>query len=292
MVRNLWAAASAMRAGQMAVDVIANNLANVNTPGFKRSRVAFAELVTQEAGATPARAVAASARLRSLVAGGVPSGAGTPAGSGSLLVGSGVGVAAVERLFLQGAIEFTGVPTDLALEGPGFFVVSHPGAEPGRTELLFTRDGSFTVSADGTLTMADGARLLGGDPASPEPLTLPEGWTELSVSRAGEVSVRLADGDQPQVVGTLLVAVFPNPGGLRALGRNLYAATEVAGEPSLGSAASGGRAQVVQGGREQANVELAEELVNLILAQRAYDLGARAVRTADEMLGLANSIRR
>lgn len=287
VLRNLWAAASGMQAGQTAVDVIANNLANVNTPGFKKSRVAFSELLVQEVMPTPEAAVAASARLRSVVGAAAPAaGAGTLEGAGAIRVGTGVGVAAVERLFLQGGIEFTGLPTDLALEGAGFFTLREAGGGLG-----FTRDGSFRVDAQGYLVTSGGVRVLGGSAANPQPIRLPEGWVELTVSRSGQVSARMADGALRDA-GALLVAVFPNPGGLEALGDNVYAPTEAAGQPSLGPGGSGGRAQVIQGGREQANVELAEELVNLVLAQRAYELGARAVQVADQMLALANSVRR
>ncbi len=267
MIRSLWVAGSAMRAQQLAVDTTAHNLANVNTPGFKAGRVAFQDLVYQETmPAYPA--------------------AGPTVPPGWVRSGTGVRIAAILPTSAQGMLQATDSPYDLALEGPGYFRVLLPGGREA-----YTRDGSFNPDGRGRLVNAAGGFLLVHGGGQLRPAALPAGATDVIVGRGGEVSALGADGNRV-VVGTVSLARFPNPAGLEHLGGGLYAPTAAAGQVETGTPGAGAFGQVRQGYRELANVDLAAELVNLLLAQRAYQLGARAVRTADAMLELANGLRR
>ncbi len=251
MLRSLWSAAAGMYAQQLRVDTIANNLANINTPGYKRVRTEFQDLLYQQL-------------------------AGDAAGV-TVEVGNGVRLSATNRIFIQGNLLETGNPLDLALEGDGFFVVNLP--QGGRA---FTRDGSFKLSSDGRLVTSEGYEVVMDGSGR-----MPEGTVEISVAADGTVSALVGGSDQPREVGTLRLATFPNPAGLAAIGHNLYRETRASGEARYGASA-----RVVQGYLEAANVELVGEMVALIMAQRAYELNSRSVKAADEMLALANNLRR
>ncbi|HIC88509.1 MAG TPA: flagellar basal-body rod protein FlgG [Anaerolineae bacterium] len=250
-------AASGLRAQQRQLDVIANNLANVNTVSFKRSRVNFqAQVKVTVAGATE----------------GTPSAETMP----TTELESGVELAAVQRVFTQGAIEPTGNPWDLALDGPGFFQVQRQDGGIG-----YTRDGTFHLDHNGQVVTAAGLRLL------PE-ITVPANARELFIDRDGRVLAHV-DGEV-QELGTIQLARFTNPEGLLSIGDNLYAPTAASGPAQVGQAGSPGYGQIVPGALESANVTLAEEMIDLIAVQRAYRLSLQALQVADKMYELANNV--
>lgn len=253
MIRALWAAATGMLAQQLNVDNTANNLANVNTNGFKKSRVEFQDLMYES--------------LRS-------------SGGQAVEVGYGVKPAATTRNFSQGNIEETGQPLDVAILGDGFFQVTLPD-----NQTAYTRDGSFKVDASGRLVTAGGLALVvdGGG-------TIPAG-AELQIAANGELSYRDAKG-QSVAAGKIRLANFTNPAGLEAIGQNLYRPTEASGQATPGDPGQGGLGTLQQRYLERSNVQVVEEMVNLIVAQRAYELSAKVVQAADEMLGQANNLRR
>ncbi len=258
MIRALWTAASGMEAQQLSVDTIANNLANVNTTGYRRAKVAFQDLFYE-----------------TLRAGGL-----SPVGP--VQVGHGVIAAVGQRSFQQGAIEPTGNPLDLAIEGQGFFVVSS-----GETT-AYTRDGNFRLNAEGIIVTSGGYQLQdegGGE------LQIPDNATDISIGPDGTITAREADGTI-QTVGQIQLVRFVNPGGLEAIGNNLFRETEASGQVEEGTPASEGFGTICQEFLERSNVSVVEEMVSLIVAQRAYELNSKAVQSADEMLGLANNLRR
>lgn len=261
--RALWTSASGMWAARTQVDVIAHNLANVNTPGYKAARADFADLVYAAVRVPVAPADAVE---------GVP-------------VGHGVRVAATPRLWQQGPLLETGLPWDLAIDGPGFFRVADGD------EILYTRSGHFRLSPlpDGGTAVVD----PGGRPlllADGRPLVLPQGTREATVSPEGQVSVTLANGQQV-VIGTIALAWPATGDALEARGDGLFAYTGAPGGLILVVPGAAGAGTIRQGMLEQANVSPADEMVRLLAAQRAYELNARAIRTADEMMGLVNNLR-
>lgn len=260
MIRALYTAASGMNAQQANIDNIAHNLANVNTTGFKRSRVEFEDLVydqTRVPGA-PTSAVGEA-----------------PIG---LETGLGVRPVATARDFARGNLRSTSGPLDLAIEGDGFFQVQLPNGEVG-----YTRSGAFHMSADGQLVNAEGY------PLEPQ-ISIPEGATSTTVSKDGIVSVMVAGQAAAQQIGTIETATFNNPAGLRALGGNLFAATSASGEPAQGTPGSDSRGTLAQGFVEDSNVSVVEEMINMILGQRAYEANSRVVKAADDMLSQVNAI--
>jgi flagellar basal-body rod protein FlgG len=258
MMRALSTAASGMQAQQLNVDTISNNLANVNTPGFKKTRVRFQDLLYQD-----------------LRPSGSPSRMGPPA---ELAVGHGTKLSSTERAFRQGTTEETGNPLHVLIEGNGFFQIQRPDGE-----LAYTRDGAFALSADGTMVTSDGFYL--------EPqITIPDGAAAVSISPEGIVSVRYHDGSDEDEVGQIELARFYNPTGLRSLGRNQYAPTEASGDPIVGTPGLDGFGTVLSGYLEGSNVEVVDEMVALITAQRAYEINSKAITTADEMLQAATAL--
>jgi len=262
MLRSLWTAASGMIAQQFNIDTIANNLANVNTVGFKRSRVDFQDLLYQTiryAGSP------------------VTAGAQIPTG---IQVGHGVRPVSTERIFTTGTFKQTDNPLDLLIEGEGFFQILLPD---GTT--AYTRDGAFKVDGQGRLVTSDGFTL------QPE-ITIPPDAVSINVGTDGTVTVVVSGSNQPQTLGQIQLARFINPAGLRSLGRNLFAATAASGEAMVGTPGLDGLGNIAQGYLEMSNVQVVEELVNMILAQRAYESNSRAIQAADEMLQTANNLRR
>ncbi len=258
----LRAAATGMRAQQTRVEVIANNLANVNTTAFKRSRAHFEDLLYQ------------TQQGASAIQGG-------DAGvTEAVQVGRGTRLAAVQRVNRQGPIEQTDRPMDLALEGEGFFQVRLPDGTLG-----YTRDGSFTISDQGTLVTHGGYTVVPG-------IVIPSDTGEFSVSRMGILST-VSPGDAiPVEIGRLELARFANAPGLLAMGENLFRETAASGEPLTGFPQDPGFARIIQGGLEASNVEIVQEMVDMITAMRAYEINSKAVQSAEQMAEIANNLQR
>ena len=252
MLRAFSTAATGMTAQQMMVDVTANNLANINTTGFKRSQIDFQDLLyvkMKEAGSE------------------VSSGMKSPSG---IEVGSGVRAASTVKVFTAGEMVNTGKKTDAAIMGDGFFQVSMPTGE-----LRYTRDGSFQTNADGQLVTASGYTI---EPA----ITIPNDAIGVDIGKDGSVNVATATGQS--VVGTIQMANFGNPAGLSSEGDNLLSQTEASGSPTIGTPGDGGFGSLQGGFLEKSNVQMVTELVNLITAQRAYEVNSRAIKSGDDML--------
>jgi flagellar basal-body rod protein FlgG len=261
MIRALYSAASGMLAQQLNVDNIANNLANANTTGFKDRKVQFQDLLYQ-----------------TLTAPGTQSGEQTVFPTG-LQLGLGARVVANEVIFRQGDFIGTGNPLDLVVEGNGFFQIRQPTGE-----LAYTRAGSFQLNRDGQLVTNNGDFL--------EPnITVPQDVLDISIGLDGTVSFTQPGQNQAQQAGTIEIAMFQNPAGLKALGNNLFQPTEASGDPITGlPGGQEGLGRLRQGFLENSNVSVVEEFIQLITAQRAYEANARVVRTADEMYEQANSL--
>jgi flagellar basal-body rod protein FlgG len=257
---SLQAAATGMKAQQTRVEVIANNLANVNTTGFKRSRAHFEDLLyqtVQEAQNVQTAETDVTEEVQ---------------------VGRGVRLAAVQRVESQGPLEQTGRPLDLAIEGDGFFQVRLPDGN-----LAYTRDGSFTISDQGSLVTHGGYAVVPG-------ISIPDDATGLAFSRTGVVSVVVGGSVDPVEIGRLELVRFPNSPGLRALGENLYRETTASGPPTLGFPQEDGFGRIMQGTLEGSNVEIVQEMVDMITAMRAYEINSKAVQSAEEMAEIANSL--
>lgn len=262
MLRTLWTAASGMTTQQINIDNISNNLANVNTAGFKKSRVNFEDLLYQEL--KPAGGVTAA-------------GINHPTG---IQIGLGSKVVSTEKIFSQGNFQQTGNPLDIAIEGDGFFQVTLPDGTIG-----YTRNGSFKVDADGNLVTAEGYLL--------EPnIAIPDNALEIIVGEDGTVSVTLPGEAEPTELGQIELAKFINPSGLRSIGKNIYLQTAASGEPTTGIPGEDGFGTLAQGILEMSNVNVVEEMVNLITGQRAYEINSKAIQTGDEMLQIVNNLKR
>lgn len=262
MIRSLFTAATGMQAQQMNVDVISNNIANVNTTGYKRSRADFQDLLYQ------------TIRMP-----GVPSADGIQVPSG-IQVGLGVKPVAVQKLFTQGDFVNTGNDLDLVIEGDGFFQVTQPDGT-----IAYTRSGAFKLDKDGRVVNSDGLPL---EPA----ITVPADTTKITVGTTGPVNVQQASSTVSNQIGTLEIAKFVNPAGLQAIGKNLFLATDSSGTATTGAPGLEGRGTINQGFLEMSNVNVVEELANLIIAQRAFDLNSKAIQASDEMLQTAGSLKR
>ena len=250
----LWVAKTGMDAQQLRMSVISNNLANVNTTAFKRSRAAFEDLMYQNLSQSGAQT---SQQTQS------PSG---------LNVGTGVRTVATEKMFVQGNMNQTDNPLDLAINGRGFLQIQLPDGT-----LAYTRDGSLQVDSQGQLVTHHGYPVQPG-------LQIPEASQSISISTDGIVSVQLAGQSAPQQVGQLTLADFINPGGLQAKGDNLYIETGSSGSPQTGTPGLSGLGELQQGMIEGSNVNVVEELVNMIETQRAYEMNSKAISTTDQML--------
>ena len=253
-MRALAIAATGMSAQQLHVEVIANNMANINTTGFKRSRAEFSDLLYQTE-----RLQGVSNRGRDAI---VPEGA---------QVGLGVRTAAIRTVNEQGTLQATGNQLDLALTGRGWFQVTGPDGDT-----LYTRAGSFNTSATGQIVTLDGYALV---PA----MTVPTGAKSINVSESGAVSVSLDGQTAPQQIGQLTISNFANEAGLQALGGNLFKVTEASGAPVNGVPADPGFATVKQGYLESSNVDPVKEITELITAQRSYEMNSKVIQAADEM---------
>jgi len=257
-------AATGMRTQQLNVDTIANNLANVNTTGFKRSRVNFVDLVTHGAD----------------IVAGTQAGAVLPGLDSSDRSGAGVAVTNVDRVFEGSTVQKTGGTYDLAIAGDGFFEVAL--ADGGKA---YSRGGSFKVNTEGLLATATGQVL------QPE-ISIPANAQSVSIAADGKVSVITAVSSTPVEAGRLDMVRFANAGTLTALGNNLFSASEASGEPIAGHGGEDGMGSVQQGYLEGSNVKMVDEMVNLMVAQRAYEASVKVVQAADDMMGMVNNLRK
>ena len=254
MIRSLYVAKTGLEAQQTQLDVVSNNLANVGTTGFKRSRAVFEDLMYQN--------------LRQ-VGGQTSDQTRLPSG---LQVGTGVHVVATERIHAQGNMTKTDNPKDIAINGSGFFQVLMPD---GTTS--YTRDGSFQTDKDGQLVTASGFTIQ-------PPITIPQNATSMTVGRDGIVSVTQAGSTATVQVGQLQLATFLNPAGLESKGENLYTETDSSGAPNLLNPGLDGAGILSQGYTEASNVNVVEELVNMIATQRAYEINSKAIQSSDQMM--------
>lgn len=262
MIKAMRTAASGMMAQQMNVDNIANNLANVNTTGFKKSKLEFQDVLYQNY-KQPGVATAIGAQA--------------PTG---LAVGYGAKPAASVREFVIGDLQQTGNPLDLAIDGDGFFQIQRPD---GTT--AYTRDGALKLSSDGRIVTSDGYFL------TPE-ITIPQDTTSVAVGSDGTVEATLVGQDTPTQIGQIELARFINPAGLTAIGKNLLVQTGASGAPLTNTPGQGGMGTIDQGYLEMSNVSVVDEMVNMIVAQRAYEMNSKAIQTADDMAGVANNLKR
>ncbi len=261
-MRSLSIAATGMLAQQTNVDVIANNIANMNTTAFKRQRAEFQDLLYQKDSRPGATTSADNTR--------VPSG---------IQIGSGVRTADIARIGEQGPITRTGNDYDMAIDGKGFFRVTMPGGD-----LAYTRAGSFRLSPEGMLVTTDGY------PVQPE-ITIPRDVIAVQVSKTGMVQVKLAGQTEMQDVGQLDLALFVNEAGLEAVGSNLFLETDASGQPNVANPGQPGYGMLEQRSLEASNVNPVQEITALISAQRAYEMNSRTVKTADEMLATTSQLR-
>ena len=260
MQRALWSAATGMQAQQMHIDAVANNLANVNTNGFKRSRAQFVDLLYQTI-ATPGSASTSTTRR-----------------PGGIQVGLGVRPGSVQRVFSQGDLKQTENPLDIAIEGKGFFRLQLPDGSTG-----YTRDGTFTANSEGQLVNSEGYLL---DP----PITLPSDAISMDIGSDGTVTVAQAGQSSATQVGQIELSNFINPSGLLSIGGNISLATDASGDAVDGTPGLDGLGKLQQGFLEISNVRIVNELVDMIAAQRAYELNSRAIKAADQMLQQVNNL--
>lgn len=261
MLRALYTGASGMSTQETNLDNVANNLANSSTAGFRKRRIQFEDLMYQNV-VMPG----AAATQQTTVAAG-------------LQVGLGSRSAASEIVQTQGDFSQTGNPLDLAINGQGFFQVTLPSGETG-----FTRSGSFHLDAQGQIVTANGTPM---EPA----ITIPPNATSVTIGQDGTVSVTTAGQTAAQQVGTIQLALFPNPGGLNSVGNNLFLQTTGSGDPIVGTpGGSEGEGTIQQGYVEQSNVDVVEEFIQMIVAQRSYEASSRVVQAADEMFQGVNNL--
>jgi flagellar basal-body rod protein FlgG len=250
----LWAAKTGLDAQQTRMTVVSNNLANVNTSGFKKGRAVFEDLLYQnvkQVGAATSQDTTA------------PSG---------LSLGTGVRVVATEKMYTQGNLVQTGNALDMAVQGRGFFQVGLPDGTLG-----YTRDGSFQVSAEGELVTSSGYRVQPG-------IAIPDGAQSITVGADGVVSAKMAGQAAPVQVGSLQLVDFVNPAGLQPRGENLLLESAASGPAQTGTPGLDGLGSIAQGSLESSNVNVVEELVNMIETQRAYEMNSKAIQTTDQML--------
>ncbi len=255
MIQSLWSASSGMLAQQLSQDNVANNLANVNTTGFKKARVDFQDLLYSEI-----REPGKMTRMGQVVANGIQ-------------IGSGVRPSSTQLIFEQGSIQQTGNPMDIAISGNAFFEVILPDGSRA-----YTRDGSFKVDSNGSLVTGGGYR---SSTAAGGFVTFAADSSNISIDNKGDIF------QDEQLLGRLNLVQFTNPAGLQKIGSNLYLETVNSGAPQTAADYN-----LVSGALEMSNVQAAEEMVSMMIAQRAYEINSRSVRTSDEMLGMANSMLR
>jgi len=257
---SLYSSATGMEAQQKQLNTISNNLANSNTTGFKRAKIEFQDMLYQQ-----------------------EKDAGAVSGDGNVLptqveMGNGTQVVSTSRIFTQGIMKETGGRLDLAIDGQGFVEIELPSGETG-----YTRDGALKVASDGRVTTSAGYPVLSNFQS------IPDGAEAITVTPTGDVSVRTSSGQQSF---RIQIARFNNPAGLRSIGGNVYLATEASGTAETGNPAENGFGRVLQGFLEGSNVNVVEEMVNMITAQRAYEINSKAIKASDEMLQTVAQLRR
>lgn len=260
MLRGLWSAASGMSAQKMTIDVIANNLANVSTVGFKKSRTDFQDLMYQ---------TISQAGAQTSGGGQVP--AGIQIGMGTMPVGT-------QKMFLQGDFQETKNDLHVAIEGRGFFKVI------SNEEEVYTRAGNFKLDADGNIVSPNGEKL------QPE-MSISSDVISIKIGTDGTVTTFDATG-AGTALGNIELYSFPNPAGLSSIGHNLLRATDASGDATAGTPGADGMGTIVQGYIEISNVDVVEEMVSMIMAQRAYEVNSKAIKTADDMMSIVNNIKR
>ncbi|MEO8181201.1 MAG: flagellar basal-body rod protein FlgG [Deltaproteobacteria bacterium] len=261
MFRSLHIAATGMAAQETQLEGVANNIANANTTGFKRQRIEFQDLLYQTVRG-PGTRTSESTR--------------SPTG---IQLGSGVRVAGTSRSFSQGTILVTSNPLDVAIEGSGFFVVQQPDGTPA-----YTRAGALQKDAQGQLVTPEGYLI---DP----PIIIPAEAQSVTIGADGTISAMVGGQTTPADVGQLTIATFVNPAGLQAMGKNLFTQSSASGEPQVGAPGADGRGALLQGALEHGNVDVVEEMIGMISAQRAYEVNSKVVTTADEMLRAATQMK-
>jgi flagellar basal-body rod protein FlgG len=261
MFRALSIAATGMAAQQTNLESISNNVANANTVGYKKQRTDFQDLLYQTVREP-----------------GTPTGPTTQSPTG-LQVGTGVRVVSVSRVFKEGTLINSGNPLDIAIEGSGFFQIQQPDGS-----LAYTRAGNFQLDSEGRIVTPEGM------PIEPQ-VIIPPDAVGISIGATGVVSVVTQNQPNPAEVGQITLATFTNPGGLRGMGHNLFQATAASGEAMVGEPAADGRGALLQGSLEQANVDIVEEMVGMITAQRGYEINSKVITTADDMLRAVTQMR-
>jgi flagellar basal-body rod protein FlgG len=259
MNQGLWVAKTGLEAQQTRMAVVSNNLANVNTTGFKQDRAVFEDLLYQNI-----RQSGGQSSQDTML----PSG---------MSLGTGVRVVATEKLFTQGSVLQTGNAMDVAINGRGFFQVLKPDGE-----IAYTRDGTFQLDAQGEIVNSSGYVVQPG-------ITIPDGAQSITIGTDGVVSVKLTGQPTPTQVGSLEVADFINPVGLQAIGENLYIETAASGSAQPGTPGLNGLGAINQGALEGSNVNVVSELVNMIETQRAYEMNSKAISTSDQMMQYINN---
>lgn len=259
MNQALWIGKTGLDAQQSRLAVVSNNLANVNTTGYKKGRAVFEDLLYQNV-RQPGGQTSQDTQL--------PSG---------LTLGTGVRMVATQKLHSQGNLLQTNNPLDVAVQGRGFFQVLMPNGDQA-----YTRTGEFQVNSDGQMVTSAGYTL------QPD-ITIPDNATSVTIGRDGTVSVALPNNPAPAQVGTIQLADFVNPSGLQPVGENLYKETGASGAPQIGTAGQNSLGTTIQGSLESSNVNVVEELVNMIETQRAYEMNSKAISTADRMLQFVNN---
>jgi flagellar basal-body rod protein FlgG len=254
MIDALYISATGLRSQQEQIDVISNNVANMQTPGFKKSRVNFAEIsgVMGE----------------------------TQSASNPQFSGGGTRVLSTMSIFSEGEMRLTQNATDLAIEGNGFFELENTNGEK-----LYTRSGQFRIDQEGYLVSVNGMRMAQG-------IQIPPDAVDLKITPAGEITARLGNDSERTQIATIELATFPSSDAMQTMGENMFSATEQSGAPSFGKPGDVGVGRLQQGYLEMANVDLIDEMTNLVMAQRAYQLNARVLQAADQILETINNLRR
>lgn len=260
MIRSLYTGTTGMNAQQLNLDVIANNLANVSTTGFKKSRADFQDLMYQI-----------------MKVPGSQTSVDTESPSG-IQVGLGVRPAAVQKLFTQGDLIQTGNELDVAIEGAGFYQVDLPNGE-----IAYTRAGAFKRDSDGRMTTSDGYPITPG-------ITIPDDARQITISETGVVSAIIGDETTSTEIGNFETVTFTNNGGLLAVGKNLFRETDASGTAQAGTPGDDGYGLLLQSFLEGSNVNIVEEMATMITTQRAYEINSKSIQTSDEMMQTTNNL--